>query len=529
MVTLSHVSRPSSMSVPRSTFELHFDFVVAEKSIYIPGSAPEVPDPTPMAEHDRDGFIISELRIDRGDFTYIVTWKDKPHLLVSVRPQRIRDYVSARSYEEWNTRKMQEELKDSEFQNVEPDVEVQLKPKDLSQSKRKGKKKKRTSEEVDFSQDLPDTSEPTTGQIDSGQSLFFSPRRASFISQNSHDMDSGDVLNSEIKTRSSSKRRQHKNCETSEKASSDELNRAYMEETAASEFERDHSNSRAKIFPKKPPRLKPENNQSVLVSLSDPINVRDSTLAKSRSTRPTSNSATPYPNEAIHYIESAESQLHKTPEMQSASSDHNLDLKSQKEGKKNLAKRSQKKRSRQSFDSYIKLRSTPPKTRRKTIMSVPQLENGSDSEVGYEVEDIKDQKWEQDRKGNGVLFYLVKWKGIPSYTWELEENIGSDVLTKYTAQTLTRTNNRYRRSLDYSLLSLGAEEKNEKKKQKHEQDSNRNSIETDSVKTTRKAKQKAMAINMFEPEIPRRKGGGIPGDLGDEDELFQVTSGRRRK
>lgn len=38
-----------------------------------------------------------------------------------------------------------------------------------------------------------------------------------------------------------------------------------------------------------------------------------------------------------------------------------------------------------------------------------------------------------------------------------------------------------------------------------------------------------MAINMFEPEIARRKRGGIPGDLGDEDEPFQVTSGRRRK
>ncbi|POS85623.1 hypothetical protein EPUL_001299 [Erysiphe pulchra] len=528
MVTVSHVSRPSSMSVPRSTLELHFDFVVAERSIYTPGSGPEVPDPTPMAEHDRDGFIISELSIDRGDFTYIVTWKDKPHLLVSVRPQKIRDYVSARSYEEWNTKKMQEELKSLEFGIVEPDVEIQLKPKDLSESKRKGKKKRRTSEEVDFCQDPPETGERITGQLDSGQLTSLSPRRASFISQSSHDLDSGDVLYSEIKTRSSSKRRPNGNCETAKQVSSVDLNITYTEEAMASEFERDHSDSRDKIFTTKSARLNPEHNQSLLASSSDTNNVRESTLAKLRSTRPISDSATPIPDKATHNLENAESQSQKTSELQSTS-ESSVALKSQKEGKKNLAKRSQKKRSRQSFDSYIKLRSSPPRTRRKTIMSVPQLGNDSDSEVEYEVEDIKDEKWEQDRKGNGVLFYLVKWKGIPSYTWEPEENISSDVLAKYTAQTLTRAKNRYRRSSDYGILSSSAEEKKEKIRQKYEQDPNRNSIESDSIKTTRKAKQKAMAINMFEPEIPRRKGGGIPGDLGDEDELFQVTSGRRRK
>lgn len=524
------------MSVPRSTLEPHFDFVVPEKSIYTPGSGPKVPDPTPMAEHDRDGFIISELRIDRGDFSYIVTWKDKPHLLVSVRPQKIRDYVSARSYEEWNTKKMQEELKNLEFGYLEPNAEIQLKPKDPSEGKRK-RKKKRTLEDVDFSQNLPDPGERTTGLTDSCQSISLSPRRASFISQSSHDLDSCDVLSSEIKTRSSSKRRPNGNCDTVEQVSSMDLNNTNVEEASAGEFERDHSDSQAKIFSTKPPRLKPDHNQSLLASLSDTNDVRESTLAKLRSTKSTSNSTAPYPNKATQYLESAKSQPQKTSEIQSTSSVNHDDLKSQQGGKKNLAKRSQKKRSRQSFDSYIKLRSTPPRTRRKTIMSVPQLENESDSEVENEmdnkveneVEDIKDEKWEQDRKGNGVLFYLVKWKGIPSYTWEPEENICSDVLTKYTAQTLTRTKNRYRRSLDYGVLSLGADEKKEKIKQKNKEYTNRNRFETDSTKTTRKAKQKAMAINMFEPEIPRRKGGGIPGDLGDEDELFQVTSGRRRK
>ncbi|KAI6247038.1 hypothetical protein HI914_04870 [Erysiphe necator] len=527
MVILNHVSRPNPMSSMRSTLELHFDFVVTEKSIYTPGSGPEVPDPTPMAEHDRDGFIISELSIDRANFTYIVTWRDKPHLLVSVRPQKIRDYVSARSYEEWNTKKMQEELNGPLPENLRTDEQTELKPK--SQIVRKRRKKRKTIDAIECTQNSQVTVKIANNF---GQSISLSPGQASFISPSSQDLNiDNEIYNNEARKQFAPKKSKTGGSFTAEEKSSMSLSIPLTEEETVGELQRSYFDSQARSFSAEQPPLNGENKQTILALPSDTSAVRELTLAKLRNTRPISNTATPVLSKTTEkkLVESIISHEQKAPEVNLFSSNVNVTLKAQRKDQKNLAKKSQNKRSRQSFTSYIESKPTPLRPRKKTINSVPRLENESDSDVEYVVEDIKDEKWEQDRKGNGVLFYLVKWKGIPSYTWEPEENISSDVLTEYTVQKLSRSKNRSRRSLDRSSLSFDTEDKKEATKGKQVEYINHEGIELDKIKTDRKAKQKAMAINMFEPDIPRKKGSGIPGDLGDEDEPFQVPSGRRRK
>src|ERR1700712_4749359 len=79
----------------------HFDFVVAQRPRYIPGSGPEVEDPTIMPVHDKDGIIDGKLHLEGEKFRYVVTYKDKPHLRVSVQPDNILDWVSPRTFERY--------------------------------------------------------------------------------------------------------------------------------------------------------------------------------------------------------------------------------------------------------------------------------------------------------------------------------------------------------------------------------------------------------------------------------------------
>jgi hypothetical protein len=54
-----------------------------------------------MPAHDRDGIIVDTLQLD-GANVYVVSYRDNPHLRVSVKPENIRDWVSARTHEQWD-------------------------------------------------------------------------------------------------------------------------------------------------------------------------------------------------------------------------------------------------------------------------------------------------------------------------------------------------------------------------------------------------------------------------------------------
>ena len=82
-------SRPESRKRSRRR-RFSFDFVVAERAIYFPGSGPPLAPISVMAPHDKDGIIEGRIIIDKVPM-YIVTYEQHPYLRVSVKPQNILD------------------------------------------------------------------------------------------------------------------------------------------------------------------------------------------------------------------------------------------------------------------------------------------------------------------------------------------------------------------------------------------------------------------------------------------------------
>ena len=51
-----------------------------------------------MPAHDKDSIIVDTLQLD-GAHVYVVSYEDNPHLRVSVKPENIREWGSARAHE----------------------------------------------------------------------------------------------------------------------------------------------------------------------------------------------------------------------------------------------------------------------------------------------------------------------------------------------------------------------------------------------------------------------------------------------
>ena len=93
----------------------YFNFVVAERTKYIPGSGPPLQPVTAALKHDKTGYILEKVFFKK-ELRYLVGFKDKPQLRVSVRPQNILDWVSEWEAENWEERDfIQKEKQDEEL------------------------------------------------------------------------------------------------------------------------------------------------------------------------------------------------------------------------------------------------------------------------------------------------------------------------------------------------------------------------------------------------------------------------------
>ena len=96
---------------------LSFDFMVAERPKYIPGSGPVLAPITAMPPHDKDGFIMNKIQFKR-QLRYMVGYEQYPQLKVSVQPQNILDWVSRHALEEWEAEQYAAEEKRREEQEL---------------------------------------------------------------------------------------------------------------------------------------------------------------------------------------------------------------------------------------------------------------------------------------------------------------------------------------------------------------------------------------------------------------------------
>jgi hypothetical protein len=94
-----------------------FDFMVAKRPKYIPGSGPPLAPITAMPPHDKDGFIIDKVQFKK-QLRYLVGYDQYPQLKVSVQPQNILDWVSRHALEEWESERYDAEERRQEEEEL---------------------------------------------------------------------------------------------------------------------------------------------------------------------------------------------------------------------------------------------------------------------------------------------------------------------------------------------------------------------------------------------------------------------------
>lgn len=77
----------------------HFNFKVSERPKYVPGSGPPLAPISLMPPHDKEGIILDLVKVS-GSLRYLVGYKDSGSQ-VGVKPQKILDWVSSRTLEDW--------------------------------------------------------------------------------------------------------------------------------------------------------------------------------------------------------------------------------------------------------------------------------------------------------------------------------------------------------------------------------------------------------------------------------------------
>jgi hypothetical protein len=436
---------------------LTFDFVVAERPVYVPGSGPPLAPVTVMPAHDKDGFIEAYVQIDKKPI-YIVSYEEHPYLRVSVKPENILNWVSPRTLEDWefaqtqaeNKRKMDERLPKIAAREQRKRLKEQgvLGKASRVQEAPQGRKRKRTpSPEGAMRAKYLSTSgisvsamAPPSGpgrkrkQVDDleeeQEAIYTSPRRPS-LSTPVKQRGLADVVHFESEDEDS-----------------------FAEDTTLLERQLNGSPaSRSKLAieitrsattspeprPSKTPKMKklvPALNQRQMRSGSN----SSTTGARRRDTRSSSASG---PSHRDSVAASSSREARKIYE--------NLERKIQAktgsiyEKYSYIGKKPQSQRQATSGSLRRQKSSTPQSTRKKS--ATPKPAEDDDSE--YEVDAILADEYRLDKKGKHVLWYLIKWVGEWPNSWEPEGNVGTDAIAEYKEKKRAE-----QKKLDRSMMTL---------------------------------------------------------------------------
>ena len=430
-------SRPRPQKGRRKQ-QITFDFVVAERPIYIPGSGPPLAPVTVMPIHDKDGIIEGEMKIGQ-QLMFIVSYTDHPYLRVSVKPQNILDWVSPRTYEAWESAKTEAEIQ-AERDELLPKIEAREKKKLLKQQggasasravegpkKTWSRKRKR-----------PPTPEPAPRpgrkrrgvETEEEEAVIPSPRRPSMTSPTKQrglaqpvDQDSEEDDEDEDSM-----------VETTSELLDRQLNGTPRRSKLANEILRSPTTS---------PEPQPKKSQHAKKPSVPPFDRRETRSGstssapdrRGREARSSSNSRPPSRQDAVA----------ATSSRQANAIYEKLQQKSQVKGKTISEKYSYLGKpptssQRQAAANPTRHKSETPKRKKGTTPEPVEEEeedeedeedDDEDDEPEYEVDAILADEYRMDKKQKPVLYYLIKWVGDWDDTWEPAENVGRDAINEY--------------------------------------------------------------------------------------------------
>jgi hypothetical protein len=461
----------------------YFDFVVAERPIYIPGSGPPLAPITIMPPHDKKGIIIDEMKLGdaKDSWRYIVTYDNEPALRMSIKPERILNYVSARTYEKYMADK--EAVANLPAKDLRRLQREQEKPF-LSRTAKRGRKRQQvgaTEEETAESE----LSTPRAGlarspvvphsgsagrkrKLEHTEELTFASPQSQKSRQPSFSTPSkqrglaelvpseSEEENDDTLTTKAALQRQLNEDETDDTVIDDAFDDTLATE-AALERQFDENMRRQTGFlswPISSPSTSPERSETkarveVFVKPNKPRSAedsRDQTRNSSTLTgddndntprqgnRPTSASVKPR-RDSVASLSSREAAMVYE------------DLEKKKKARKGSIAERHSRFFSESPDSIAskttpkpQKSATPPTKKRKASASPSALEDevdatpvDDDENDEYEVENILDDEWREDKdsKTGRTRYYLIKWVGDYDNTWEPKVNVGSDVRAEY--------------------------------------------------------------------------------------------------
>jgi hypothetical protein len=414
-----------------------------------------------MPAHDKDGFIEGMIQIDKKP-TYIVSYKEQPHLRVSVKPQNILDWVSPRTLEEFEFAKTQAEdkaLRDELLPKIEAREQrkrlreqgIPVKAsrvKEAPQGTKSRKRKRNPSLEGAMrAKGLGGISAmaPPSGpgrkrkQLENDeeeQVVYISPRRPS-LSTPVKQRRLADVIDFESDDEDSF-------AEDSTLLDHQPSGSPTGRSKLAIELTRSATTSPDPLSPNTPktkiPKIKKpipdfdrrETRSGSISSIND---------TKRRETRSSSASGPPR-RDSIAATSSREARaIYEKLERESKAKAGSLAEKYSYSGKK-----PSKSTQLSTPASSSRQRSAAPQSTRKKSATPKPFED-DDSE--YEVDAILADEYRLDKKGKHVLWYLIKWVGEWPHSWEPEENVGTDAIAEY------KEKKRFEQAkIDRSLMTL---------------------------------------------------------------------------
>lgn len=410
-----------------------FDFIVAERPIYVPGTGPPLAPVTVMPVHDKDGVIEGEVML-HGQPMYIVSYEKQPYLRVNVKPQNIHDWVSPRTFEEW------EAAKTATQDQAERD---ELLPKIAAREKRKLLKEQggNTSRAPEGSKKTwsrkrkrPPTPEPVprSGRKRRGvdteeeEAVEMNPRRPS-LSTPIKQRGLADMLDLE------SENEEDSFAEDTGKLLDRQLNGIPGRSKLAMELTRSATTSPEPVAldsqkPRKPPVPRFDLRETRSGSISSAPGHKGRETRSSSSSRPSSR------QDSVAVTSSRQARaIYEKLERKRQAKSGSLTEKFSYSGKPPTSSQ------RQAAANPTRHKSETPK-RKKSATPKPVVEEDEegededeDEESEYEVDTILADEYRMNQKQKPVLWYLIKWVGNWDNTWEPAENVGDEAIAEYKA------------------------------------------------------------------------------------------------
>lgn len=439
---LNPVLAPEGLEyIPAPRLHSEFNFILAERPIYIPGSGPPLAPVTMRPAHDKDGIIVANFVVGNHP-RYIVSYAKQPHLRVSVAPENILDWVSPRTFEAYESEQTRLAEQAAFTQAKVKEDPGHGESRGEEEPKKKGKPGRKRKHPIVAEEDAAIESSTSMDMVKP------SPRgrpRKSIEAAPVFVLPQKPTLTSPSKQRGLAVMVQSETDE--EEEYDEEPTELAIEAQLQSTMTRRRSRPATEVSSTSPEPaeiIKPlkaslkqgsvgasSKSRSVSRQIDSSRQSRDVSMS-SGTGNDTKRQRRPTRDDSVASISSRQVQsVFKEIEQEKARrSKSATSSQSQKSSRPNKLKSPSKIEPSSFYAPSSSVPRSTPKQKKKGPSPEPAEEE--DHEVEYEIDEIvADDVRTEGKRGKTVVYYLIKWIGDYPNSWEPFENVGEDAIEEY--------------------------------------------------------------------------------------------------